>query len=120
MKYLWSGILILLLAVPFAVGARVVHYTVTWDANPPEEDVNKYIVRISVGDSDVDGWEGPGTVADMSTDLPIGTKADARVKACNAQGCSEETEPVSFTVDPAGITVPTGLKVIINTSVSIQ
>ena len=120
MKYLRSGILILLLAAPFAAGAKVVLYTVTWDANPPDEEIDRYVVRVSVDDGDVDGWEGPETRADMSTDLPIGVKADVRVKSCNAGGCSEESEPVSFTVEPAGITVPKNLSVIINTTVEIQ
>ena len=91
-------------------------YRVSWDQNPPEQQVDKYTVDVasSTGNAYTKDSTGnpPETLLKFTIDEPVGTELAFTAVACNPQECSGPSDPVTVTVIPSTPTVPENLQVI--------
>lgn len=95
-------------------------YRATWDANPPDEQVDRYVLRIFDASGDLASHETPGVEQAFSLDLPVDSRFSVTVKACRAAECSEESSPVEVTVPVDALTIPGNLRVQVQVRVEVN
>jgi len=100
-----------LLAMSQGAGATQTNYTATWDPNSPDEQVERYVLRIFNAGGDLATYETPGTEQAFTLDLPIDSRFSVTVKACREQECSDESPPLDVIVPPDTLTIPGNLRV---------
>lgn len=105
----------LIFAAAIVIDARAVEheYTATWDANPPDEQIEDYRLRAWTADGEVYTGTSTETTHQFSLDLSLGETLNVVVQACrnNGQNCSEDSVPATISVPPADVTTPVNVRI---------
>lgn len=91
-------------------------YRVSWSQNPPDEQVDRYVVRVKKEDgieivNEVVG-NPPKTQTIFNIDAPVGSRLSFDAIACAGKNCSDASAPVVVDVPPAQLTPPSDLRVV--------
>jgi len=82
-------------------------YKVSWDANPPDQQVIKYTVKLEIDSTPLPLVDVTSGTEHLWTDTySVGTLIEASVQACDATECSNYSAKASATVPADSLTVP--------------